>query len=147
MLELLNRSVYQVLYHSRATTRPGAADLAGLLDQARHFNGAHQITGLLLYSDGRYVQALEGPAAEVRRLYARIQADPRHAQVTTVYAGPGPQRRFADWCMGFGRVEAPAVEQVLDVLQAAAPVPALAVEEPHLQALLVAFGYAPLAAR
>ena len=145
--ELLSGSVYQVLYHSRTTTSPSADQLQALLDWSRPHNAAHQITGLLLYSEGRYVQVLEGPEPDVRALFARIQLDTRHEQVIAVSQGPGPQRRFADWRMGFGHLApAPAVDQVLGVLQAQTPVAGLAVEDPHLRALLAAFGAHPLAA-
>lgn len=144
MEELLALSVYHVLYHSRATQLPSEADLQALLAWSRAYNAQHGITGLLLYSDGCFVQALEGPAPQVQALYARIQQDTRHEQVTTVRAEPGPARRFADWRMGFGRVDAPALGQVLDALQAAQSEPALPVEVPHLQALLAAFRSRPV---
>lgn len=126
--ELLRVSVYQVLYHSRATTPPSEAQLQALLDWARPYNAAHQATGLLLYRQGCYVQVLEGPAADVRTLFARIRATTRHARVVGE------------------RAAAPAVDQVLDVLQTQTPGADLAVEDPPLQALLTAFGAHPLAA-
>ncbi|UYZ63641.1 BLUF domain-containing protein [Hymenobacter weizhouensis] len=141
VVDLLNLSVFQVLYHSRAVGPASIAQLEALLEWSRGFNAEHQITGLLLYSEGRYVQALEGAEVDVRALFGRIQRDTRHEQVVTIYEGPGPQRRFADWRMGFGQVAAPAVDQVLGALQASEPGPVLAVEDPHLQSLVEAFGY------
>jgi len=44
-----------------------------LLESSRRYNADHHITGLLLYSAGRYVQVLGGPEAAVRMLYDRIQ--------------------------------------------------------------------------
>ncbi len=140
VIELLDASVYQILYRSRATSPLSEAQLLELLDQARCYNAGHDLTGLLLYSDGRFVQALEGPEAEVRALYARIQRDSRHRQVVTVSEGPGPHRRFAGWSMAFGQVPGPAVERVLGAVQAQEPLPGPHLEDPHLQALLEAFG-------
>jgi hypothetical protein len=74
--ELLDQSIYQVLYHSSATQPPGEADLRALLAQAQDHNARHQITGLLLYSAGRYVQVLEGNQTDVESLYARIRRAP-----------------------------------------------------------------------
>jgi len=146
VVDLLDLSIYQVLYHSHVTAAPKEADLQHLLDQSRRYNVTHQITGLLLYSDGRYVQVLEGAEADVRALYARIQRDARHERLVTVSAGPGSQRHFADWRMGFGHVAGSAVKQVLDALQASTPRDGLQVDDPHLRALLDAFGTHPLAA-
>jgi hypothetical protein len=106
VLALLDNSPYHVLYRSRATQAPTEADLQALLEWSRTYNAQHQITGLLLYSDGQFVQLFEGPEAVVRPLFARIQADPRHTQVVTVSEGPGPQRWFADclWACSCPRV-------------------------------------------
>jgi len=138
--ELLDRSIYQVLYHSQVAHPPSESDLHALLAEAQRFNARHQITGLLLYSAGRYVQVLEGAQADVQALYARICRDPRHAQVVTVSEGPGPQRLFANWSMGFGQVAAPDVDRVLAAVQAPPPLLALPpVDDAHLRTLLQAF--------
>lgn len=138
VISLLDESIYQVLYRSRATHVLVDNELESLLTQSRIFNKEHQITGLLLYSDGRFIQIIEGPEAEVRALYARIQEDTRHTQVVTIIDGPGPQRWFADWRMAFGRVDALELDQVLGVVENQKPL-FLPVENPHLQTLLHAF--------
>lgn len=134
--DLMAASVHQVLYHSWATGTPTPADLQALLEWSRPHNAAHGITGLLLYSDGRYVQALAGPEAAVEGLYGRIQRDTRHARVELVSRGPGP-RRFAAWSMDFGHVTPIHLEEALIAIQVQAPAPA--VRDPRLQALLQAF--------
>jgi hypothetical protein len=140
VISLLDASVYQVLYHSQATGPVSEAELQGLLAQARSFNTRHYLTGILLYSDGRFVQLLEGPEPVVRALYAKIQQDRRHTQVVTVSEGPGPGRRFADWSMGLGRTAGPATAQALDTLLVQEELPAPELAEPYLWALLRAFG-------
>lgn len=140
VVELLDLSVYQVLYHSRATKLPSESDLLELLNYSRHFNAEHQITGLLLYSEGRYVQVLEGTEVDVRALYSRIKVDSRHEQVVTVTEGPSPQRRFADWRMGFGQLAVTLTDQVLDAIRNQAPYDGRTVDDPHLQILLDTFG-------
>jgi hypothetical protein len=139
VLAQLERSTYHVLYRSRATRALPRTELQALLEQARTYNAQQQLTGLLLYSEGRFVQLLEGEEMVVRELYARIQADPRHTQVVTVSEGPGPQRWFADWHMAFGYVDAPEMHHVLDAVESQTP-PLLLIEDPHLQTLLHAFG-------
>jgi hypothetical protein len=139
VLALLEESTYHVLYRSQATQAPTEADLQTLLEWSRTYNAQHQITGLLLYSDGQFVQLFEGTEAVIRDLYMRIQQDPRHTQVVTVSEGPGPQRWFADWNMAFGYVAAPELHQTLRVVETQAP-PLVPVEDPHLQTLLHAFG-------
>lgn len=139
VIALLDESIYHVLYRSRATQAFTEADLQALLEQSRTYNAQQRITGLLLCSDGQFVQLFEGPEAVVRPLYARIQADPRHTQVVTVSDGPGPQRWFADWHMAFGHVDAPELHHVLGAVETQTP-SLLLIEDPHLQTLLQAFG-------
>lgn len=140
VVSLLDNSIYQVLYHSVTTQPLQEAELQALLAQARSYNAQHQLTGILLYSDGRFVQLLEGPEAAVRALYPRIQRDRRHSQVVTVSEGPGPHRRFADWSMGLGRVASPEVAEALDVVLAHEATLAPELAEPYLRSLLQAFG-------
>ena len=141
VIALLEESTYHVLYRSRATQAPTETDLLALLDWSRTYNAQQQITGLLLYSDGRFVQLFEGPESAVQALYARIQQDPRHTQVVTVSDGPAPQRWFADWHMAFGYVDAPELRQVLGVVETQTPLLS-SITDPHLQTLLHAFGQA-----
>ena len=105
VLALLEESVYHVLYRSCATHPMTEADLQALLDWLRIYN-AHQLTDLLLYSDGRFMQLIEKPETVVQALYARIQQYLRHTQVVTMSGGPGSQRWFKEWSMAFGHVHA-----------------------------------------
>jgi len=140
VVELLEASIYQVLYHSWTTQQLSENQLQELLEYSRRYNAQHQITGLLLYSsDGRYVQMLEGAEKDVQALYAKIQQDSRHQQVVTVSQGPGPKRQFADWHMDFGQVEADMVEQILKAIQAQEFVPRLSTADPRLNALMQSF--------
>lgn len=55
-------------------------ELLALQQQAKAYNRAHGITGVLLHTaDGRFLQLLEGEEAAVRHLYYHcILRDPRH---------------------------------------------------------------------
>ncbi|WP_426061239.1 BLUF domain-containing protein [Hymenobacter sp. B1770] len=123
VLDLLDAATYQLLYRSHATTAPTPADLQHLLDQARAHNAGAQLTGLLVYRDGRYVQLLEGPQHEVRALYACILRDPRHTRVVTLSEGLEPARLFPSWRMGLANAAQPAVTRLLDAALAHAPSP------------------------
>lgn len=144
--DLLDLSIYQVLYHSQATGPPDETQLQELLAQSCAYNARHQVTGLLLYSAGRFVQVLEGAEADVRHLYARIQRDPRHERVVTVSAGPGPRRHYSDWSMAFGQLSIPAVDQVLEAVQNPSSHAGFSTDDAQLQKLLDAFGHRPDAA-
>lgn len=80
-------------------------DLEKVLAQARAWNLEHDLTGILLYSDGVIMQVLEGAEAEVRAIFARIARDSRHVNVLKLADGPIGQRQFVGWSMGFKAVD------------------------------------------
>jgi hypothetical protein len=55
VIQQLANSVYHVFYRSQATYFPSETQLQELLEWARTYNDQHDITGLLLYSHGRFV--------------------------------------------------------------------------------------------
>lgn len=89
------------IYASAAARGLPISELTTLLHAARRRNAQLDITGMLLYAEGSFFQVLEGSAAVVDALFAQIQADVRHEQVTLVIREPITQRTFADWTMGF----------------------------------------------
>lgn len=91
----------QLVYVSSAIHPFSNAELVELLKKARARNAAINVTGMLLYNDGNFIQALEGEEAAVRQLYARISADPRHRGTEVVIDEVIPERTFAEWSMGF----------------------------------------------
>ena len=67
-------------------------------------NASLDVTGILLYKDGSFLQALEGDETAVRDLYATIARADRHQQVTLIIEFPVETRSFSDWSMGLGIV-------------------------------------------
>lgn len=57
------------------------------------------ITGCLWFDRDRFLQILEGPEESVDAVYARIEADGRHGQVTALLREPQDRRMFARWAM------------------------------------------------
>jgi Sensors of blue-light using FAD len=90
----------RLLYASHTTPALTDADMHQLLRQSRMNNPRQGITGLLCYSEGNFVQMLEGGREAVNRLYNRIAADPRHSDATLLSYAEVTERRFAGWSMG-----------------------------------------------
>lgn len=80
-------------------------DITDILETAREFNAKHDITGMLLYRTGYFIQALEGEEEQVRSLYDSIAGDDRHRNVLLVYNKPIEERSFGNWSMGFKNLE------------------------------------------
>jgi hypothetical protein len=92
------------IYASAATRHFETSELTALLQAARKHNDGAGLTGMLLYTEGSFFQVLEGVPDAVNALYARIELDKRHMQVTKIVAEAIPSRSFADWTMGFSQV-------------------------------------------
>lgn len=96
-----------LVYSSTAAAPLDDAALAGLLRTCREANGATEVTGMLLYRGGRFVQVLEGPESVVRDLLERIRADARHTGLRVLFEEPLEARNFAEWSMGFEPIAMP----------------------------------------
>ncbi len=75
------------------------AQLKSLSLAAQKRNLTLEITGALAYSNGWFIQVLEGDKAKVKALYEAITRDPRHTHLTIVIEEDVAARSFADWSM------------------------------------------------
>ena len=74
--------VYYLVYISSATWLMSDEELAALLMECRTNNERLQVTGMLLYKEGNFIQVLEGEQETVEQLYIKIRADVRHTGAT-----------------------------------------------------------------
>lgn len=102
-------SIYQMLYVSGTAKAMSKADIRQILTASRRNNAELDITGMLLHGDGVFIQILEGDERKVRLLADRIKRDPRHRNFMVLFEMQGEQRAFADWQMGFYRLD-PSLE-------------------------------------
>jgi hypothetical protein len=75
--------------------------LLDLLKQARNNNEKYNVTGLLLYAKGNFIQVLEGEADVVDKLYEVILKDDRNTRNTIIQRKNIKERGFPQWSMGF----------------------------------------------
>ena len=93
--------MFSLVYVSSAVQLFSGADLLDLLDVSRRNNAALEITGILLYRDGNFIQVLEGEEGRVRALQAKIAQDFRHRGMFVLLQQHQDSRIFPDWAMGF----------------------------------------------
>lgn len=103
-------TLYQIVYVSTAKHAFSPEALRSLLVECRTNNRKHGITGMLLYHDGGFMQALEGKKADVLSVYDKIISDPRHRCIIKPVEGVIEQRDFPDWTMGFQNFDAETVD-------------------------------------
>ncbi|WP_418318096.1 BLUF domain-containing protein [Piscinibacter sakaiensis] len=90
----------RLLYASRAAESIGHDDLVAILKKSKLNNPRHGITGVLCFSNGVFLQALEGGRSQVSALYSRIVGDPRHHSACLLSVEEIGERRFEGWSMG-----------------------------------------------
>ena len=102
-----------ITYVSTATELMPVSELVDLLEECRPRNQDRGLTGMLLYRGGNIIQVLEGARADVETVFAAIERDPRHRDVSVLQRKDVDERAFPDWAMGFRNV---AEREVRDVM-------------------------------
>jgi hypothetical protein len=80
-----------------------------ILKVSRENNTTRDVTGLLLYKGGNFMQALEGPEDVVMALYEKIKKDPRHKSVSIISKEQIQKRQFPAWEMAFTNLDNPEI--------------------------------------
>jgi hypothetical protein len=90
----------RLMYVSRAAASVNADTRQAILRRSQANNPALGVTGVLCFSEGIFLQVLEGGRGAVNRVYHRIAADARHSAVELLHYEEIAERRFAGWAMG-----------------------------------------------
>lgn len=89
----------QLIYVSSATPGHAPADVPAILAVSRRNNRASGLTGMLYADARRYLQVIEGEAADVEATFQRIAADPRHRAIVVLSRREIAEREFGSWEM------------------------------------------------
>lgn len=99
-------TLYAIVYVSKAARPLTLEELRSIQVRAQSRNARDAVTGILLYSDGAFMQYLEGPAQGLTRVYERIKPNPWHYGLIDLYREPIVMREFSEWSMAFRMVGA-----------------------------------------
>jgi hypothetical protein len=106
-----------IVYISTAVKLMHENQLFDILHNARQHNAALNISGVLLYSEGTFIQVLEGKDSVIDALYSRIEADQRHKGVVKLIDEPIAEKSFSQWLMGFTVTDSAKTEKLLGYLR------------------------------
>jgi Sensors of blue-light using FAD len=93
------KSLISLTYASRATEYFHEHEIPDLLHQIRIANAKQEITGMLLYIGGSFLQVLEGQPEVVDAVLSRILGDKRNSQLRSIARESIPERAFEGWTM------------------------------------------------
>jgi FAD-dependent sensor of blue light len=93
------RSLISLIYASRSAEAFQEHEIPELLQQVRVANAKQQLTGMLLYINGSFLQVLEGPPEQVDAVFGKLQIDKRHTDVRLISRETLSERAFEGWTM------------------------------------------------
>lgn len=91
----------QLIYTSTATREFSDEELADILKKSVQNNRQRNITGLLLYTKGTFMQLIEGESDAIDALLETIKLDPRHRDIEEQLRTPIREVEFSQWHMGY----------------------------------------------
>jgi hypothetical protein len=92
----------QLVYISHATEEfknDVNTQLESILSSSVSFNSSSNITGILIYNSGVFLQLLEGEEEDLTKLYQRIGNDMRHKDLSLLVKQEATERLFPNWAM------------------------------------------------
>jgi hypothetical protein len=102
-----------IIYVSSAIKLLDDAQLVEILTLARKNNSERNVSGILLYSEGTFIQVLEGNDADVDYIFGKIEKDTNHKNIITLVDKPISKKNFADWSMGFLTMQPQKLKDIL----------------------------------
>ena len=96
---------YTLCYVSSAKNSLSNLDLEHLFRVNKRNNTNLNITGVLVYNYGNFLQILEGDKQEITMLFSKISQDPRHSNIIKLIDTTIEERIFDGYNSGFVIVE------------------------------------------
>ncbi|MFD2180413.1 BLUF domain-containing protein [Veronia pacifica] len=101
----MKNDLTQIIYISSAEHPFSDRELDELLEDIRQRNQSTGVTGMLLYRDGDFIQAIEGPNDHLVCLYEKICRDNRHYGVREMSKLAISERAFDATPMAFHHIQ------------------------------------------
>ena len=93
--------MFHLIYLSTARKLFTDNDLLEMLTISVKNNTLRNVTGFLIYVEGRFIQVLEGKKTDVEFIFDKILNNNRHHQITVLEKHNIKKRNFETWSMGF----------------------------------------------
>lgn len=90
----------QLVYVSNRKSNCTNEEIEKILASCKKNNPPLNITGVLLFSDTKFIQLVEGDAKVIMALYDKIKKDNRHTSPMMISYNPIKEKSFPSWHMG-----------------------------------------------
>ncbi len=105
----------QLVYVSNRKPNCTQAEIDNILEACKKNNPELEITGVLLYSEKKFIQLVEGESSVIIKLYDKIKLDNRHDQVRMISLSPIKDKSFPSWHMGSRKIAGNSVDFKTDI--------------------------------
>ncbi|KYG63439.1 BLUF domain-containing protein [Bdellovibrio bacteriovorus] len=93
--------VFQLVYLSQAAEDISYSDIQDILEVSRINNETEEVTGVLIFRDGYFLQLLEGREQDVKKVLSKILMDDRNHSIRVLIETTAVDRLFEKWSMAF----------------------------------------------
>jgi hypothetical protein len=93
--------LFHLVYISHAAEDISYTDIREILSVSRKNNAQENITGLLIFREGFFLQLLEGSETAVKNILGKIMMDDRNHSLRVLIETESDQRLFQEWQMAF----------------------------------------------
>lgn len=107
----------QLVYVSNRKSNCTNEEIEKILESCKSNNSPLDITGVLLYTDKKFIQLVEGDNKLINSLYDKIKTDTRHDNVRMVSLMPIKEKSFPSWHMGSKKIANDSVDFKTDISQ------------------------------
>jgi hypothetical protein len=104
--------LHRIIYLSRAADNLSIDEVKQLWIKAKSNNKKINVTGILLYIDGDFLQILEGEKEIVENLFELIKIDKRHKSIIIVYNNTIEKSEFPNWSMAFSSTDYKEIQKL-----------------------------------
>ncbi len=105
--------IYSLCYFSTANSSLDTIDFENLFEYVVTKNAHQEITGVLVYGQGNFMQIMEGTEEKVNSVFTSIKEDSRHHNIIKVIEKEYDDRIFKKYDYGFKVVKDPRSLQEL----------------------------------
>ena len=89
----------QLVYVSNRKSNCPQEEIDKILNSCEENNPRLNVTGVLLYTDQKFIQLVEGDARVITDLYDKIKDDSRHSNTMMISLGPIKEKSIPCWNM------------------------------------------------
>ncbi len=102
--------MYYLIYSCFRPDSSTEYEIQSILETSKENNAKQNITGILLYSETKFVQYLEGDKDKLEALYLKIKADKRQTGAMKLVQKPLDRRLFPSWAMAHKKMDSNNIE-------------------------------------